>query len=261
MEEQLQLLYQEVRSCLDRDDPDAAALCLTDTAPSEVADLFRSLEQEERIALVRRMPPEQAAAVLSEVDDRSLSELFELLQDGEIVELLDTLPSDDAADLVGYLDEEDQDRVIEMLDAVDHQDAVELKELLRYPEDSAGGLMAKEYLSVRQDKPVGSVVHALRQVDESELANLHFCFVVDGDGVLVGQIALIRLLLSDATKRARDIMEPDPLTARVTADQEEVANLFLWHDLLSLPIVDDRGRLVGRVTVDDAMDCPGYSWV
>jgi magnesium transporter len=250
----LQRLYEEIRSSFDLGDPDRAAELLLEVPASEIADLFRSLDRDERIELVRRMPAEQAAAVLSEVDDRSLAELFEFLQDREIVDLLDNLPSDDAADLVGYLEEDHADRVIEMLERVDRQDAVELKELLRYPEDSAGGVMAKEYLSIRQDQSLGTVSRALRQLDDRELGSLHYCFVVDARGRLVGRVSLLRLLLSDTRLTAQEIMEPEPIAVGVMEDQEDVANLFLAHDLLSLPVVDPDGRLVGRITVDDAMD-------
>ena len=254
MNEELQTLFDELRGDLDRDSPAQAARRLADLAASEVADLFALLGTDERILLVRQMPAEQAASVLAEIDDRSLTDVLDILQDREIVELLDTLPSDDAADLVSHLDEEDQDRVIEMLDRVDHQDAVELKELLRYPEDTAGGVMAKEYLSIPLDREVGAVHEALRTMDEAELDSMHFGFVVDSAGHLVGQVSLLRLLLSPPHQTAAAIMERDPIRAQVSDDQEQVANLFVRHDLVSLPVVDSEDRLIGRITVDDAMD-------
>ena len=254
MTEDLQSLYDRVRADLERGDAPAAVARLVDVHSSSVADLFRSLSTEDCIALVRAMQVEQAASVLSEIDDRSLVDVFEALHDGEIVEMLDTLPSDDAADLVAYLDEEDQDRVIELLHEVDRQDAVEIEELLRYAEDTAGGLMAKEYLAARGEQTVGVVQGELRKVPEAELSKLHYCFVIDHEGRLVGQVPLLKLMLSPHSRRLREIMDPEPLRATVHDDQEHVANQFLWHDLVSLPIVDDRGRLVGRVTVDDAMD-------
>lgn len=254
MNQDLQILYDRVRAQLERGDPAAAALDLVEVRPTDIADLFRSLSTEDCTALVRAMQAEQAAAVLSEIDDRSLTDVLESLHDGEIVEMLDTLPSDDAADLVSYLDEEDQDRVIELLHEVDQQDAVEIEELLRYAEDTAGGLMAKEYLAARADQTVGAVQGELRKVPEEDLTKLHFCFVIDGEGRLVGQVPLLKLMLSPQTRRLREIMDEEPMRATVHDDQEHVANQFLWHDLVSLPIVDDSGRLVGRVTVDDAMD-------
>ena len=254
MNDELIVLYENVRADLARNDATQAAERIAEVPASDVADLFRSLEPDQRIALVRALPPDQAAEVLSEVNDRSLVEVLDVLQDDEIVDLLDTLPSDDAADLVGYLDEDDQNRVIGLLEAVDRQDAIELKELLRYPEDSAGGVMAKEYLAARQTQTVGSVQASIRRVADEDLSSLHFCFVIDEAGKLVGRIGLLKLMLSEPTQRLRDVMETDPMVARVSDDQEEVANMFLWHDLLSLPIVDAENRLVGRVTVDDAMD-------
>jgi len=252
--EELQELHEALHADLEAGAAVTAARRLVDLAPAEIADLFAPIDTAGRILLVRQMPAEQAAAVLSEIDDRSLGDVLELLQDREIVELLDTLPSDDAADLIGFLDEEDQDRVIEMLDRVDHQDAVEVKELLRYPEDSAGGVMAKEYLGIVQDQTAGAVQKALREMDEDELESMHYAFVIDDRGRLVGQVGLLKLLLSPPSVSAGQIMEPDPVFARVSDDQEEVANLIVRHDLVSLPVVDAEDRLVGRVTVDDAMD-------
>jgi magnesium transporter len=252
--EDLQILYDRVQADLERNDAATAATRLIDVRPTDLVDLFRALSTEDTIAVVRAMQPEQAAAVLSEIDDRSLVDVLELLQDGEIVEMLDTLPSDDAADLVSYLDEEDQGRVLEQLRAVDRQDAVEIEELLRYAEDTAGGLMAKEYLAARENQTIGAVQEELRKVAEEDLSKLHYCFVIDAEGRLVGSVPLLKLMLSTRERRLHEIMDPDPMRATVHDDQEHVANQFLWHDLVSLPIVDDHGRLVGRVTVDDAMD-------
>jgi magnesium transporter len=254
MNEELQSMFDELREDLDREAPGLAVRRLENLAVSEVADLFAMLGIDERILLIRQMPAERAAAVLAEIDDRSLGDLLDILQDREIVELLDTLPSDDAADFVSHLDEEDQDRVIEMLDRVDHQDAVELKELLRYPEDTAGGVMAKEYLSIPQESAVGALQEALRTMDEAELYSMHFGFVVDRAGQLVGQVSLLKLLLSSPHETAAAIMDRDPIRAQVTDDQEQVANLFVRHDLVALPVVDSEGLLIGRITVDDAMD-------
>lgn len=254
MEQQLEELYARVRALVDEAQYERAAAILAEEHPSTIADLFRSFDGEERADLVRSLDAELAAAALAELDDRTIEEAFEHLGDGEIVELLDTLPSDDAADLVAQIAPDAMPRILEMLDHVDHQDAIEVQELLRYPEDSAGGLMAKEYLSVREDQSISAVLPALRQLEDEELRSMHVCFVVDRDHRLVGQISLLRLLLSDRGLKAREIMDEEPVVASVRDDQEEVANLFRSQDLLSLPIVDLSGRLVGRVTVDDAMD-------
>ncbi len=254
MREDLQLLYELVSDDLAAGDPAAAAHRCAKMEPSDVADLFRSMESDDKIAIVRHLDAPTAAAILSEVDDRSLPELFELLRDEEIVDLLDTLPSDDAADIVGQLEDDHQDRVVGMLEQVDQQDAAELTELLRYPEDTAGGVMAKEYVSIREDQQVGAALPELRAMPDSELADLHFAFVVLADGTLVGRIPLLKMLLSDPTCPARDIMEEEPVAVNVLEDQERVAHLISDYNLMSVPVVDAAGKLVGRVTVDDAID-------
>lgn len=254
MQEDLLPLFEAVLADLDEGRAAAAAARLTDRPPTDIADLFRSLDTDQRIEVVRHFPADLAASVLAEVDDRSLPELFEMLQDEEIVDLLDTLPSDDAADLVGHLEDDHADRVVQMLEQVDHQDAVELSELLRYPEDSAGGVMAKEYLSVRARQTLGAIVVALRQLDQRELQSLHYAYVVDDTGRLTGRVPLLQLLLTDPGRTVDEISEPVPVRAGVMDDQEDVANLILKHDLMSIPVVDAGERLVGRITVDDAMD-------
>jgi magnesium transporter len=254
VEQQLEQLYANARGFLDEGDIASVVAMLADEHPSLIADLFRSLEAEERVALVRALDSPLAAAVLCEIDDRGNEEVLSSLSDDEVVDLLDHLPSDDAADLVAHVADEAKPRILELLDRVDHQDAVELKELLRYPEDSAGGLMAKEYLSVREDQSISAVLPALRQLEDDDLTSMQVCFVVDRDHRLVGQIPLLRLLLSDRGRKASELMDEEPVVAHVDDDQEEVANLFLSQDLLSLPIVDHSRRLVGRITVDDAMD-------
>ena len=254
MRDELEPIYEALKAKLADNDAAGAAALTAELPPVDIADLFRSLDPQDRVAILRLFPAELAAAVLAEVDDRSLPDLLEMLKDDEIVGLLDTLPSDDAADLVGHIEEERGERVVALLEQVDEQGAVELSELLRYPEDSAGGLMAKEFLSMREDQRLGAVVVALRKLEDKELLSLHYCYVVDAHGALVGHVSLLKLLLSDPQLRARDIMHADTLRAGVMDDQEDVANLIHKHDLLSLPIVDADGKLVGRVTVDDAMD-------
>jgi magnesium transporter len=254
VEQSLDQLYASAREHLESGSVAAAVELISEQHPSVIAELFRSFEVDERVSLVREMDPPLAAAVLCEIGDRGNEEVLSALSDDEVVGLLDHLASDDAADLVAHVDPQVRPRILDLLDRVDHQDAVELKELLRYPEDSAGGLMAKEYLSVREDQSISAVLPALRQLEDEELTSMHVCFVVDRDHHLVGQIPLLRLLLSDRGRKAHELMDDEPLVAHVEADQEEVANLFRSQDLLSLPIVDHNRRLVGRITVDDAID-------
>jgi len=254
MQDDLLPLFESVLEDLGAGRANAAAARLLDHPATDIADLFRSLDTEQRIQVVRHFPADLAASVLAEVDDRSLPELFEMLQDEEIVDLLDTLPSDDAADLVGHLEDDHADRVVQMLEQVDRQDAVELSELLLYPEDSAGGVMAKEYLSVRAGQTLRAIVRALRQLEPRELQSLHYAYVVDDQGRLTGRVPLLQLLLTEPNRSVGEVAEAASVRVGVLEDQEEVANLFLKHDLMSIPVVDAEDRQVRRITVDDAMD-------
>ncbi len=254
MIDDLKPLFDRILERFEADDPDGAARLLSEVTPADAADLLRSFNHEQKVAVLRRLSAETAASILSELDERSLPDLLELLEDKEIVDMLDELDSDDAADVVAQMEEEQAERVVDLLDQVDHQDAIELSELLRYPEDSAGGVMAKEFLSVRRDQTLGSVVAALRKMDEEDLVSHHFAFVVDNQDHLVGQIPLLKLLLADPLARAEEVMTPDPLAVEVMMDQEEVAQLFRKEDLLSLAVVDEQHRLIGRITVDDVID-------
>jgi magnesium transporter len=255
MLDDLKPLYERILDCFEAEDPAGAAALLAGVSPADAADVLRGFDRDQKVDVLRHLEPEDAAQVLAELDERSLPELLDLLEDQEIVGMLDTLDSDDAADLVGHLDEEERvPRVVDLLDEVDHQDAVELSELLRYPEDSAGGIMAKEFLTVREDQTVGSVVATLQKMDEDDLASHHYVFVVDRSRRLLGRIALVKLLMSEKTRRAGTIMETDPISVAVMEDQERVANIFRKQDLISVPVVDEGGRMVGKITVDDAID-------
>ncbi len=254
MIEDLKSLFEQIVQHIEEDDPQGAARLLAEVTPADAADVLRSFNHEQKVAVLRHLSADTAASILSELDERSLPDLLDLLEDKEIVDMLDELDSDDAADVVAQMEDDQAERVVDLLDQVDHQDALELSELLRYPEDSAGGVMAKEFLSVRRDQTIGSVVAALRKMDEEDLVSHHFAFVVDEQDRLVGQIPLLKLLLADPLARAEEVMTPDPLAVEVMMDQEEVAQLFRKQDLLSLAVVDANHRLIGRITVDDVID-------
>jgi len=130
----------------------------------------------------------------------------------------------------------------------------EVSDLLQYGPETAGGLMDKEFIAVGEDQTCGEAVARLREMDEDELEDIHSVFAVDGAGRLTGRLQLFRLLLAPPQANMRDVMEQDPLYVDVNLDQEEVASFFMTHDLVSLPVVDHRMRLVGRIMADDVMD-------
>ncbi len=254
MLEDLQPLFEQILERFEAEDVDGAARLLLDRTPADVADILRGFEHERKVAVLRLLPAEVAAAILTELDERSLPDLLDLLKDQEIVEMLDALDSDDAADVVAHMENDQAVRVVDLLDQVDHQDAVELSELLRYPEDSAGGVMAKEFLSVNQEHTIGKIAEGLRKLGEEELLSHQFVFVVDSSGRLLGQIPVVKVFILDPKAKAAAVMNPEPVSIEVMEDQEKVAQLFARRDLLSMAVVDTNRRLVGRITVDDVID-------
>ncbi|MGD9547026.1 MAG: magnesium transporter [Candidatus Krumholzibacteriia bacterium] len=225
-------------------------LCL-ELSPGDLSEILRPLGVEETASILRTLPPDPLAEVLGEIDNRSLSALFTLLDIDEIADILEEMPSDEAADVIGELDRE---QAAEVLAAMEETERGEVADLLKYEPETAGGLMAKEFISCRETETIAAAIAALRLFDEDELEDIHFVFALDDRGRLTGRLPLTRLLLCAPDAIVKDVMEPDPLYVEVDLDQEEVAGFFMTHDLISLPVLDHQMRMVGRITADDIMD-------
>jgi magnesium transporter len=220
--------------------------------PGDLSEVLGQLRVEETTRVLRRLSPDLLTAVLAELDDRSRSALFQLLDVDEIADLLEEMPSDEATDLLGAL--EDQAQAQEILAAMAKEEREDVAELLRYGPETAGGLMGKEVIAVPRDASCADAVAAVRRLDEDDLEQAHEVFVVDEEERLQGRVSLVRLLLARPEAPVREIMEAEPLYVTVDLDQEKVAQFFQTHDLVSLPVIDEAGRLVGRITVDDIFD-------
>ena len=251
-DEALHELVEEFEALLRAGREEEAAALARELPPGDLCEALRRLSVEDTTRVLRRLPPELLAEVLAELDNRSLSALFRLLDVDEIADLLEEMPSDEATDLLGDL--EDQEQAEQILAAMDQEEREEVAELLRYSPESAGGLMGKELIAVPEDASCADAVAAVRALDEVDLEQMHAAFIVDAAGGLVGRLPLVKLLLAEPQTPVREVMEPDPLYVNVHLDQEKVAQFFQTHDLFSLPVVDDAGRLVGRITADDVMD-------
>lgn len=220
--------------------------------PGDLSEVLRHLSLEETTRVLRRLPPALLTEVLAELDNRSRGALFQLLDVDEIADLLEEMPSDEATDLLGEL--EDREQAKEILAAMAEEEREDVAELLQYSPETAGGLMGKELIALPLDASCADAVAAVRGLDEADLEQLHDLFVVDAEERLRGRVPLVKLLLARPEARVREIMEDDPLHVSVELDQEKVAQFFQTHDLISLPVVDGEGRLVGRITVDDVLD-------
>ncbi len=217
---------------------------------ADVADLVEHLDHDERLMIFQLLKPEGAGEVLLEVEPPVQERILSDLDDQAIKEIVEELDSDDAADLVGDLPAH---RAKEIIETVEEDVSQELKQLLPYPEDSAGGIMALEFVAVSADSTVQEAIDRIRQKRE-EVENMYYLYVVDEHDRLAGIVSLKDLVVEPPTRRIREIMNPEVISAYVYSDQEEVARLVKKYDLVAIPVVDQNQRLVGRVTHDDIMD-------
>jgi len=220
-------------------------------SPGDLSEIVRPLSVDDTAHVIRLLPRDLASDVLAEIDKRSVTALMELLTIDAIADIIEEMPSDEAADVVGELD---SDQAREVLAAMEEEERDEVRELLQYPPDTAGGLMAKEFVVVDEAATCLQAVEAVRGVDEDDREELHFLYVVDDGGKLSGRIPLVEMLLQPWSTSVIEIMEQDPLRVGVELDQEQVAQYVRTHDLVTLPVVDGEGVMLGVISTDDVLD-------
>ena len=221
---------------------------VADLHPADVATLLRRLPDDGARTLFRWLPDDESAEVLAEMESAERSDVIEDLSTGELVALLDHLDTDDAADVLADVDDARADEVLVRL-----ADANDVEALLGYGEDTAGGLMGTELVAVPITATVAEATEAVRACAET-VDPVHVVYAVDTDERLVGVVPLKRLLLSRADARLDTIAEPEIVSVFPDLDQEEVARIMERYDLVSLPVVSEAGRLLGRITIDDVVD-------
>ena len=219
--------------------------------PSDVAGLFKDLEDKQIPVMFRLLPKELAAETFVEMEPDDQELLIRGFSDNELKEVLDELYVDDAADLV---EEMPANVVKRILKAVDPEMRSSINQILRYPEYSAGSIMTTEYVSLRPHMTVEEAILRIRRqgVDKE---TIYTCYVLDKDRTLIGLVTVKDLLLaSDDEMEINEIMETNLIFVNTQTDQEEVARMFSKYNFLALPVVDTEGRMVGICTFDDAMD-------
>lgn len=223
---------------------------LVDLHPADIANIIDHLEGTDREFVFNLLDISVASEVLLELDPGVRQALLDVLQQEKISAIVQNLDSDDAADIVAELPETIAAKVLR---AIPSKESADVRELLQYPEDTAGGIMAREFVSVRRNDTVKKAIKAVRE-KAKEGMTIYNIYVVDDGGLLLGAIPLQSLVLHAPNRRVHKIMEPDTHSVTTDVDQEEVATMFKKYDLISLPVVDTGGRLVGRITIDDVVD-------
>jgi magnesium transporter len=234
------------------DSPAAIAEKIAGLHPADIADAIEraNIESELLGKILEELDPDLAADVVMNLDESTVGEVLEVLEPPEIAEITTELESDDAADVVSLLNEDKKEEVLSKLEDDDRRI---VEALLKYTDESAGGIMASELVFVNSDAQVDDAIAFIR-ASADELEDVHNVYIVERDKRLVGVISLRELVLARPGTRVTDIMEPDVHTVSTEMDQEDVARAFRKYDVVAMPVVDPDGRLVGRITVDDIID-------
>jgi magnesium transporter len=243
-------MIEEVKGFIEQENRASLKRLIDDTRPADLADLIEHLNPHERIFIIKLLEPEGAGEVLVEIEPPVQERILSDLDTQAISDIVEELDSDDAADLVGDLPAE---RAKEIIEAVGEEVSGELEKLLPYPEDTAGGIMALEFIAVKADAAVQNAIESIRE-KRKEVENLYYLWVVDDFERLVGVISLKDLVLEPPQRRINEIMNPEVISVDVHRDQEEVAQLVKKYNLVNMPVVDEHNRLVGRITHDDIID-------
>ena len=220
--------------------------------PADIAELCKELDLEEARYIYQLLDNEKAADVLSEMDDDERNELLEGL-DPEVIakRFVDNMDTDDAVDLIRDLDEEKQEEVLSHMG--DIEQAGDIVDLLKYDEDTAGGIMGTEMVIVNENWSMPECLKEMRMQAE-QMDEIYYVYVVDDDQRLLGTFPLKKMISSPSVSKVKHVMHRDPVSVRVDTPLEEVVQAIEKYDLVAIPVVDSIGRLVGQITVDDVMD-------
>ena len=219
--------------------------------PADIAEIFDNLSADQATYFYYQLPEEVAADTLTHLEEDVLEKLLSILSADEIAEQIDQMESDDAADLISELPEDQKEEVISKIEDKEHSS--DISDLLSYPEDSAGGLMAKEFIKANISWPVDRCIVSMRKQAE-EVDKVYYIYVVDDNDRLVGTMSLKSLLFASTKTLIKDIYREGAISVKADESDEQVAKIMEKYDLVALPVVDDENRLLGRITIDDVVD-------
>jgi magnesium transporter len=244
----IDLVLEKIRDALTRENWNQAVALVEALRPPDQADVFEELPPEAQDLLLPRLDPEDSADILEELVDEDAAEVAARLDPKELARILNKMEPDEVADLLGDIAPE---QVAEALLAI--EDAEEIRPLLKHEDDTAGGLMTSIDVLLHKDITAAEAIAHLRSAaPDSE--TVYYLYVVDNDMRLVGAVSLRQLVLAPPTTRISDLMDPEVIHTHASSDKEDAARLMARYDLLSLPVVDDKGHLLGVITHDDLVD-------
>jgi len=243
-------LLDEVRKLIAEREREGISGLAIEVAPAQWAELIPRLDTPEVATLVNWLPEEVLADTLAEINPAEAAHILRALSRGTAADILEEMDPDDATDVLGALPDAEAEQILVEMEPAE---AAEIRELLHYPPDTAGGIMTPAFVAVRPDMTVEAAERALRRrVEEAE--TVYYVYVVDEERRLMGVLALHRLVLVPPRTKVRDVMVGDVLRVRADADRESAARLLTDHNFLAVPVVDAEDRLLGIITQDDVAD-------
>lgn len=223
-----------------------------DLEPADLADVLRELDDEERVTVVTLLPPEISGQALVELpEEEHAEETLAALDPEHAADIVEQMEDDDAADLLGELEPDEQARILAALE--DTEDRADVERLLKYDEETAGGLMTGQMVVVHEERTVADALEEIR-AQAADVENFSQIFVVDPRDRLVGTLSFKAVVVSPPSLQVREVMEPADLIVPPEMDQEEVARLMARYNVPSIAVVDATHKLLGRVTFDDVSD-------
>ena len=245
MKQDIQILLDQVQFLIEAEEFDQLQTLLLEQRTADTAEVVESLSREYKGVVIDLMPPVMAAEVLEKVDEATRSHLFDILEDNVLHGLISEMDAEDAADILAELPEDESHEILQNLEP---EDVAQIRNLMKYSEDSAGGIMDPTIVVVPEQATVNQAILDIQSRESDE--DFFSIYVVNARGQFVGDIRIRKLLSCGGWTKISELVEKDTIWVNVHADQEEVRNIFSKHDLIVVPVLDDKMRVVGRITAD-----------
>ncbi|SIT10041.1 magnesium transporter [Belliella pelovolcani] len=242
---------ESLREAIELTDIDFIKQSFDGVNEADIAALLDELNMQEALYVLRLLEAEVAADILIELDEDSLTRVIYEMEPSELAAYIDQMDSDDAVDILNLLTVREREDVISHLQ--EKEKSAHILDLLRYDEDSAGGLMAKEFIKANKNWNVIQTIEEIRRQAE-KVEKIYSIYVVDNKQHLLGRVSLKKIILASSDTKIADIYEPELISVPTHLDEEEVAEIMRRYDLESIPVVNAKNKLVGRITVDDILD-------
>lgn len=246
MSQEQKQVSQQIFELLETSNQQALTALLAEQRSSDIAEVVELLDNDQSRIIFDALEKEIAAEVLEKVDQATRGALFEILATGELTALITHLDPDDAADVLSELDDEQERNLV--LESIEPEEAAQIRNLMSYSEDSAGGIMDPVVISAPEIATVAEAVSKIRAAEIDE--DFYSVYVVDKFGKFLGDVRIRLLLTSPEQTKISSLVDEDTIYVTADADQEEVRNLFSKNDLIVMPVLNKRHKLIGRITAD-----------